>query len=155
MARFGTENDILMFDFIKDTFDTIQDVILMFVLSVQFFFEGIASLAVTIFEMINGKGTDDYQLIGAILAIFFGIAGIVITFMFIGQVVVVALALISIISTVVIAVLTTLVDYIIPAVPLFILAKRNNYKYPWFAFIPIMQSVLEFNLPDAKFEVLF
>ena len=42
--------------------------------------------------------------------------------------------------------------FVLPAIALFILARKAGYKHPWLAFVPIAQTYLEFVLPRRKFK---
>ena len=52
------------------------------------------------------------------------------------------------------AFLFAVLEYLLPAISLFVLAKRAGYKYSWLAFIPIAQTYLEFVLPRREFNLL-
>ncbi|MBR4580878.1 MAG: hypothetical protein IKO32_06565 [Lachnospiraceae bacterium] len=52
-------------------------------------------------------------------------------------------------------VLLFLQEYLLPAIALYKMAKKAGYRYPWFAFIPIMQTFLEYVLPKKEFRVFF
>ena len=64
-------------------------------------------------------------------------------------------ALIAIISiaTSVFGLLFALLEYLLPAIALFKMARKAGYKYPWLAFIPIAQTYLEFVLPRREFNL--
>ena len=66
-------------------------------------------------------------------------------------------ALIAIISiaTSVFGLLFALLEYLLPAIALFKMARKAGYKYPWLAFIPIAQTYLEFVLPRREFNLFF
>ncbi len=55
----------------------------------------------------------------------------------------------------VIGFLFTLIEFILPAIALFKMARKAGYKYPWLAFIPIAQTYLEYVLPRKEFNLLF
>ena len=55
----------------------------------------------------------------------------------------------------VIGFLFTLIEFILPAIALFKMARKAGYKYPWLAFIPIVQTYLEYVLPRKEFNLLF
>lgn len=48
-----------------------------------------------------------------------------------------------------------LISYLLPAIALFKMAKTAGYKNAWFAFIPVLQTYLEFVLPRSEFRLLF
>ena len=52
-------------------------------------------------------------------------------------------------------VLYVISEYLIPAIVLFIMAKKAGYKYPWLALIPVAQTFLEYVLPRREFKLLF
>ncbi len=55
----------------------------------------------------------------------------------------------------VVAIFLFITEYLIPAFALFRMAKNAGYKYPFFAFIPFMQTFLEFVLPKREFRLFF
>ena len=63
---------------------------------------------------------------------------------------------IGVVTAVIVGALVTLFNYIftfvLPAIALFILARKTGYKHPWLAFVPIAQAYLEFVLPRRKFK---
>lgn len=63
-------------------------------------------------------------------------------------------AIIGIISFV-FALLVGFVSYLLPAIALFKMGRKAGYKYAWFAFIPFLQTYLEFVLPRREFKALF
>ena len=65
-----------------------------------------------------------------------------------------AIGVIMVIISSIFTFLFALLEYLIPAISLFILAKRAGYKYPWLAFIPIAQTYLEFVLPRREYNLL-
>lgn len=64
------------------------------------------------------------------------------------------IAIISIASSV-FGLLFALLEYLLPAIALFKMARKAGYKYPWLAFIPIAQTYLEFVLPRREFNLFF
>ena len=52
-------------------------------------------------------------------------------------------------------VIIAILEYLLPAIALFKMARKAGYKYPWLAFIPFAQTYLEFVLPRRDFNVLF
>ncbi len=52
-------------------------------------------------------------------------------------------------------IIVSIVEYLLPAIALYKMAKKAGYKYPWMAFIPIVQTYLEFVLPRREFNVIF
>ncbi|MBQ2183981.1 MAG: hypothetical protein II399_05030 [Lachnospiraceae bacterium] len=65
-----------------------------------------------------------------------------------------AFGIICAIVSSVFAFLFMILEYLLPAIALFKMAKRAGYKYPWLAFIPIAQTYLEFVLPRREFNLL-
>ena len=65
-----------------------------------------------------------------------------------------AFGIICAIISSVFAFLFMILEYLLPAIALFKMAKRAGYKYPWLAFIPIAQTYLEFVLPRREFNLL-
>lgn len=47
------------------------------------------------------------------------------------------------------------VEFIIPAIALFKMARKAGFKYPWLAFIPVAQTYLEYILPRREFKLGF
>ncbi|MBR4581290.1 MAG: hypothetical protein IKO32_08660, partial [Lachnospiraceae bacterium] len=66
-----------------------------------------------------------------------------------------ALITIAAIASAVSCVLFVIFEYLIPAITLFIMAKKAGYKYPWLALIPVAQTYLEYVLPRREFNLLF
>ena len=64
------------------------------------------------------------------------------------------IAIVSIASSV-FGLLFALLEYLLPAIALFKMARKAGYKYPWLAFIPIAQTYLEFVLPRREFNLFF
>ncbi len=64
------------------------------------------------------------------------------------------IAIISIITSV-FGILFAILEYLLPAIALFKMAKKAGYKYPWLAFIPVAQTYLEFVLPRREFNLFF
>lgn len=62
--------------------------------------------------------------------------------------------IISVISSI-IGLLIGLIEYLLPAIALFKLARKAGYKHAWLAFIPVAQTYLEFVLPRREFNLLF
>ena len=62
--------------------------------------------------------------------------------------------IVSIIGSI-IGILFAIVEFIIPAIALFNMAKKAGFKYPWLAFIPIAQTYLEYILPRREFKLGF
>jgi hypothetical protein len=62
-------------------------------------------------------------------------------------------AIVGAIATV-IALLIPLVEYLLPAIALFKMARKAGYKNAWFAFIPFLQTYLEFVIPRKQFNLL-
>ena len=50
--------------------------------------------------------------------------------------------------------LIPLVEYLLPAIALFKMARKAGYKNAWFAFIPFLQTYLEFVIPRKQFNLL-
>ena len=65
-----------------------------------------------------------------------------------------AIAVISI-TLAIIGFIWMIITYLIPAIALFVMARRAGYKNAWFAFIPFLQTYLEYMLPKREFKVLF
>lgn len=51
--------------------------------------------------------------------------------------------------------LLLLIEYLIPAICLFRMGRKEGYKYAWLAFIPILQTYVEFTIPRQRFKFLF
>ena len=66
-----------------------------------------------------------------------------------------AFSIILSIITGIIGILFTILEYLLPAIALFKMAKKAGYKYAWLAFIPVAQTYLEFVLPRREFNVFF
>lgn len=64
-----------------------------------------------------------------------------------------ALLIIVVLAAILIPVI--IVEYLIPAIALYKMAKRADYKYPWMAWVPIAQTYLEYILPKREFNVGF
>ena len=62
--------------------------------------------------------------------------------------------IVSVIGSI-IGLIFTIVEFIIPAIALFRMAKKAGFKYPWLAFIPIAQTYLEYILPRREFKLGF
>ena len=62
--------------------------------------------------------------------------------------------IISLIGSI-IGLIVTIVEFIIPAIALFKMARKAGFKYPWLAFIPIAQTYLEYILPRREFKLGF
>ena len=62
--------------------------------------------------------------------------------------------IVSVIGSI-IGLIFTVVEFIIPAIALFRMAKKAGFKYPWLAFIPIAQTYLEYILPRREFKLGF
>lgn len=65
-----------------------------------------------------------------------------------------AFGIICAIASSIFAFLFMVLEYLLPAIALFKMAKKAGYKYPWLAFIPIAQTYLEFVLPRREFNLL-
>lgn len=91
-----------------------------------------------------GQGSDTYGLImvlvivGSAFVLFYGFIG-----------------LSSIIYIIIESIVKAIVMFIIHAIPLFVMARKAGFKYPWFAFIPVLQQYLEYILPKGRFKTLF
>ena len=46
-------------------------------------------------------------------------------------------------------------EYLLPAIALYRMAKKAGYRYAFFAFIPFMQTYLEYVLPKKEFRLFF
>ena len=51
--------------------------------------------------------------------------------------------------------IVAVVEFIIPAIALFKMARKAGFKYPWLAFIPVAQTYLEYILPRREFKLGF
>ncbi|MCR4815086.1 MAG: hypothetical protein K5879_09715 [Lachnospiraceae bacterium] len=91
-----------------------------------------------------GQGSDTYGLImvlvivGSAFVLFYGFIG-----------------LSSIIYIIIESIVKAIVMFIIHAIPLFVMARKAGFRYPWFAFIPVLQQYLEYILPKSRFKTLF
>ena len=85
---------------------------------------------------------------GDLLGIFGSLAGIV------GILGSAVMAVIGIVAAVVVF-FWMLLTYILPAIALFVMARKAGYKNAWFAFIPFLQTYLEYVLPKKEFKALF
>jgi hypothetical protein len=54
----------------------------------------------------------------------------------------------------VIGLLIAFCEYIIPAIALFKMARKAGYKNAWFAFIPVLQTYLEYVLPRREYNII-
>ncbi|MCR4686784.1 MAG: hypothetical protein K5659_04395 [Lachnospiraceae bacterium] len=54
----------------------------------------------------------------------------------------------------IVVLLIPLVEYLLPAIALFKMARKAGYKNAWFAFIPFLQTYLEFVIPRKQFNLL-
>ncbi|MCR4649834.1 MAG: hypothetical protein K5776_12235 [Lachnospiraceae bacterium] len=86
-----------------------------------------------------------YSIGGTILAAIAGLFGVGIS---------VIVFVVPIIAAIV-GVIVSIIEYLLPAIALFKMARKAGYKYPWMAFIPIVQTYLEFVLPRREFNVIF
>ena len=46
-------------------------------------------------------------------------------------------------------------EYLLPAIALYRMASRAGHPRPWFAFVPFLQTYLEYTLPKREFHVFF
>jgi len=111
------------------------------------------------FLLLNGNGINDalYNIENGLNSAnnsAFSLYGIFLALSGIFGIGVYALMLIVGIISSVFAFLFAVLEYLLPAISLFVLAKRAGYKYPWLAFIPIAQTYLEFVLPRREFNLL-
>ncbi|MCR4814275.1 MAG: hypothetical protein K5879_05560 [Lachnospiraceae bacterium] len=88
------------------------------------------------------------DIISHLFIVFFMIAS---AFSFIALIALAFLAVCLVIA----AVFLFIQEYLLPAIALFRMAKNAGYKYPFFAFIPFMQTFLEYVLPKKEFNVFF
>ena len=98
----------------------------------------------TVEDGLNSLNTSAFSIYGILLAIS-GMLGIGISAL---------IAIISITASV-FCLLFTILEYLLPAIALFKMARKAGYKYPWLAFIPIAQTYLEFVLPRREFNLFF
>ena len=98
----------------------------------------------TVEDGLNSLNTSAFSIYGILLAIS-GMLGIGIS----------ALIAIMSITALVFGLLFTILEYLLPAIALFKMARKAGYKYPWLAFIPIAQTYLEFVLPRREFNLFF
>lgn len=98
----------------------------------------------TVEDGLNSLNTSAFSIYGILLAIS-GMLGIGIS----------ALIAIMSITASVFGLLFTILEYLLPAIALFKMARKAGYKYPWLAFIPIAQTYLEFVLPRREFNLFF
>ena len=96
----------------------------------------------TVEDGLNSLNTSAFSIYGILLAIS-GMLGIGIS----------ALIAIMSITASVFGLLFTILEYLLPAIALFKMARKAGYKYPWLAFIPIAQTYLEFVLPRREFNL--
>ena len=64
------------------------------------------------------------------------------------------LGIIGAIISSIFGVIMLILEYLLPAIALYKLAKKAGYKYPWLGFIPFAQTYLEFVLPRREFNLL-
>ena len=98
----------------------------------------------TVEDGLNSLNTSAFSIYGILLAIS-GMLGIGIS----------ALIAIMSIAASVFSLLFAILEYLLPAIALFKMARKAGYKYPWLAFIPIAQTYLEFVLPRREFNLFF
>ena len=98
----------------------------------------------TVEDGLNSLNTSAFSIYGILLAIS-GMLGIGISAL---------IAIISIAASV-FSLLFAILEYLLPAIALFKMARKAGYKYPWLAFIPIAQTYLEFVLPRREFNLFF
>lgn len=98
-----------------------------------------------IFASTDGILAAVLSIIGILVAAFSSVIGIV------SAVGTVAISLIVAIGSAVIL----FIEYLIPAICLFRMGRKEGYKYAWLAFIPILQTYVEFTIPRQRFKVFF
>ena len=101
--------------------------------SFELIFEGFSMLGFVIFtifkEIVGLEYVNEYEPMGSILSMVIALAGIISGFvLFAFQCFILLLILVSIL-TVTVTFIKIISDYVIPAIPLFIIAKGNNCKY--------------------------
>ena len=102
--------------------------------------------------MVANGITDPAELIYALVAIVTAVAAVII-----GIVVVIACIVFFcwLIICGICLLLIFLQEYLFPAIALFNMARRAGYPHPWFAFLPFLQTYLEFELPKKEYRVFF
>ena len=111
------------------------------------------------FLLLNGSSVNDVlnnveNGLGSVNNSAFSLYGILIALSGILGIGVYALGVIMAIISSIFAFLFAVLEYLVPAISLYVLAKRAGYKYPWLSFIPIAQTYLEFVLPRREFNLL-
>ena len=86
---------------------------------------------------------------GTVLLVFLGIIAAILA------VILVVILLLSIVWLICSAVLGFIQFYFIPAIGLCKMAKNAGKKHPWFAWVPLLQTHLEYTLPKRDFEIFF
>ena len=128
-------------------------------ISFDMLFSGFEMLFLTLFHLfqeITGQvPLDEYEPIGSIFSITFSVIGIGCSLLMLFMLCVLTAAIIAGIIFAIVSLFKILFGYVFPAIPLFVIAKRNNCKFAWFAFIPVLQTYLEFIIPKSDFKALF
>ena len=86
---------------------------------------------------------------GTVLLIFLGIVAAIVA------VIILVVLLLSILWTICSAVMGIIQFYFLPAIALTKMAKNAEMKHPWFAWVPFLQTHLEYTLPKRDFEIFF
>lgn len=104
-------------------------------------------------EEISGAIEDISVTSASVEGIFIAIAGILSTIAgMLGLGISVLGAIVGVISAI-IGFIVAVIEFIVPAIALFKMGKKAGYKHSWLAFVPIVQTYVEFVLPRKQFNI--